>query len=637
MCRAAAETFVSRKIFRNRARAAIAIAMLAAYPLAAQTTASAPSSAPAAALPPFILRAQTVRIPLNAFRLDNTHPVANLSASSFRLSIDGKPRSFTLSRAGANAVDPKTGKPEDRPNMLIILPYANPQYRSDVLDDAIRDLGREPDLGWNISILDDGGDQTPYTTDKKTVLSELVQIKNENPAATDLTTWRRTASLAIASMRVLPGRRIVMTLGDIFHEVVYDNALQPVYENFEAHDVAAAARDAGAVIYAAESFQEIGPLRGLFPYYYVQGFGPWMLLTRDNHLEGWISNFVSDTITEIQQDSVGAYEITLHLDAKEMDGRPHSVAVKPTVQGILLNVPQYYVAPDLRQLQELAMASPALRHALATFPKQGDSPLQVATRLSYFPHPDGRTGTQIATTGLFWTQTTDPPKSLQVGLQLQQTNTGLMVNTSVGQLNWSVAQPEFNTSVDLVPGAYLLRVAAADTSGKIATAADSQFTVDPSNGEQLLISSLVLGKSCRFTPTTQGKSAHVDYLRAGNCQILPDPSHYYSIEDVAWTLVRITPVGKLVKKLPKSWKGSFLLVDEKGTTISEQPLHWLQASDGALVATAAFPLNDTQSILTNGEYAVMLKLKGPGVPANYVEDAPFLIYDAAPAPPDAKR
>lgn len=626
------------KAFRcDWAAVAVAATVLAAYPLAAQKAAPARTSAPVqAATPAFILRAQTVRIPIIAMHHDSTLPVANLTASRLRVDVDGKPQAFTLSRPWSNTLNPKTGQPEDRPNLLIILPYAGPQYRSDALDEAIHDLEKEPDLGWNISILDDGGDQTPYTRDMKTVISELQQIKNENPADTDLDSWRRTASLAIASMRDLPGRRIVMSLGDIFHEMVYQG-MELVYENFEAHDIASAARDSGAVIYAAESFQEIGRLRGLFPYYYTLGFGPWMLLTRDDHFEGWISNFVSDTITEIRQDSAAAYEIDLHLDLKQMDGQPHSVSVTPVGQNMILNAPQYYIAPDLRQLRDLALASPALRHALKTPPPTKGSPLQLATQLSYFPHPDGRTGTQIATTGFFWTQATDPPKNFQVALQLEQTSSGFMMNTTVGHLDWSTAQPVWNTAIDLPPGAYLLRVAAAEDTGKIAAAADTPFTVEPSAGEQLLISSLVLGKSCTFVPPAQGKSTGIDYLRAGNCEIMPDPGHYYSPEDVAWTLVRITPVGKLTKKQSKSWKGSLLLVDEKGTKLAEQPVHWLSSPDGALVATAAFPLDDPKLNLTNGEYAVVFKLKGPGVEPDYAEDAPFLVYGAAPAPTEAKH
>lgn len=607
-----------------------AAVLLAAFPAVAQSV-----PAPASKVPAFIQHARTIRVPFIAVYHDTTLPVANLTAAQLRVTVDGKPQTFDLSRPWANTVNPKTGKPEDRPNLLIILPFAGPQYRDDALNNAIHDLGREPDLGWNISILDDGGDQTPYTRDMKTVIAELQQIKKEDPADTDLKTWRRTACLAIASMRVLPGRRIVMSLGDIFHEMVYDGT-QLTYENFEAHDVAAAARNAGAVIYAAESFQEVGPLRGQFPYYYITGFGPWMLLTRDDHFEGFISNFVSDTITEIQHDSAGAYELDFDLSARQMDGQPHAVSVTPLGKGVIVNAPPYYMAPNLQQLQRLALVTPALRHALSAPPPSGNSPLELATRLSYFPHPDGRTGTQIASTGLFWTQTTAPPKSLEVGLQLEQTNTGFMVNTTVGRAAWSTARPEWNTAIELTPGAYRLRVAAATTAGKYAAGTEEPFTVDPGAGEQLLISSLVLGKDCSFAPGPV-PPGHVDYLRAGNCDIMPDPSHYYSTQNVAWTLVRITPVGKLAKRPPASWKGSFLLIDEKGTKLAEQPVHWLPAPDGAFVATAAFPLSDTPSLLTNGEYAVVLKLKGPGVPSDYAQNAPFLIYDAESAPLPAKQ
>jgi len=618
----------------------MAAAQVAAPQKTQPSTLPAASDGASASEPQTIKDAQTVRIPLIAIGHDTALPVRNLTASDLELDIDGKPHAFQLSRPWDQTINPATGQPEDRPNMLIIVPFDGPQYRKDGIDDAIRDLSAMPNLGWNISILDDGGDQTSYTRDMKTVIADLQRIERENPADTDLDTWRLTASLAIANMREMPGRRVVMTLGDIFHEEVY-NGMQLVYENFEAHDVAAAARDAGAVIYAAESFQEIGRLRGLFPYYYTLGFGPWMLLTRDDHFEGWISNLVSDTIHEIQQDGMGAYDMDIHLDLNQMDGQGHAVSVTPRRPKMILDVPPYYIAPNLHQLQEMAKAPPKLREIMKTPPPVSSSPLELATQLEYFPHRDGKTGTQYMSTGFFWSGTTPPPKSLIAALQLEQTSTGFMANTTVGRLDWTTSEPTWNAAFEVIPGAYMLRVGAVDPTQKIAAVATAPFTVEPSGAENVMISSLVIGKSCTFAPAPpkgpNAKPAGVDYLRAGNCALQPDPSHYYSPEDVLWTLVRITPIGKLADRPSKSWKGSFQLIDEKGHNLAEEPIHWLTASDGSFVATTAFQLEDPRLKLANGEYAVVVTLKGPGIERNYAEDAPFLVYGVeAPAATDKK-
>lgn len=606
-----------------------------AAPAAAAPAATAPAPAAAAGdgsssiLPPFIQREQTIHIQVTAYNQDTTQPRKNLTQSDFKLDIDGKPHDFTLSRPWDQTVDPKTGKPEDLPNMLIIMPYDGPQYRKDAIDEAIHDLAQMPALGWNISILDDGGDQTPYSRDMKTVLSELETMERSNPADTDLDAWRRKASLAIASMRDLPGRRVVMTLGDIYHEMVYDG-LQLVYENFEAHDVAYAARSAGAVIYAAESFQEIGRLRGLFPYYYTLGFGPWMLLTRDNHLEGWISNFVSDTITEIRQDADASYDLDIHLTPKEMDGEGHAVSITVLQPKTILNAPPFYVAPNLNQLKQLIPAPPVLRRALRNPQAQSKSPLQVATQLEYFPNANRKTGVQIITSGFFWNQDAAPPSQIAVALQLVQSNTGFMAGTIVGKLNWVGPSPVWNAAIQVAPGAYDLRVAATDPTGKIVGATDYPFTVDPAGNEPVLISSLVIGKACIFAPPTaapaSGHSQSINYLHAGNCIMQPDPSHYYSPQDVLWTLARITPTGKVANRPPKDWKGSFVLVDERGSKLDEKPIHWIQDTDGSLVATSAFQLGNPKLKLSNGQYAVVLTLKGPGIERNYGEDAPFAVY-----------
>ncbi len=579
--------------------------------------------------------AQTLRIPIHVFGHTTVAAVKDLKASDLILNVDGKPRSFQLSRPWDQTLNPKTGQPEDRPNLLIVLPFDGPQFRDDAIDDAITSLTAKPNLDWNVSILDDGGEQTAYTRDMATVIDELKRIRSENPAETDLDGWRRTASLAIESMRDLPGRRVVMSLGDIFHEMVFDNDVL-MYENFEAHDVAFAARSAGAVIYAADSFQEIGRLRGLFPYYYTVGFGPWMLLTRDDHLEGWISNFANDTLQEIQQDQMAAYDLVLHLDPKQMDGGLHAVSITSQRREAIVNAPTFYAAPSLVQLQELSKGSAALRQALELPSSDAGSALQLGTQMEYFPHRGGHTGTQIVSTGMFWSSDAPPPPHVEVAMQLQQMNTGLMMGTIVGRLDWTSVEPVWNLAMDVIPGVYRLRIAAADATGKIVAGSTKQFTVSPPSArETVRISSLAIGKSCVFSPPLPQSPNHAsttNYLRAGQCTIQMEPSHSFSPDDVVWTLARITPVGKLAQRPSKDWKGSFVLVDEKGSKLEEVPVGWLTAKDGSFIATAAIQLSDPKLKLTNGEYAVWLTLKGPGIERGYGEDAPFLVYGAGDAP-----
>jgi hypothetical protein len=295
---------------------------------------------------------------------------------------------------------------------------------------------------------------------------------------------------------------------------------------------------------------------------------------------------------------------------------------------MILNAPLYYIAPNLAQLRQMATAFPALRDALKNPPPDGFSPLQLATQLAYFPHPDGKTGTQIATTEFLWTKATPPPTQLEAALQLEQTSSGYILNTTVGHLQWSSPQPVWNTALDLGPGGYTLRVAAADATGKITAATDTSFTVEPATGDDVQISSLVLGKSCVFAPQPPPVAGQVtiDYLRAGNCDLQPDASHSYSPQDIVWTLVRITPTGKLASRPSKDWKGSFVLIDANGSRLAEEPVHWLPAEDGSLVATTAFPLDNPKLKLANGDYAVVFSLKGPGIESDYGEDASFSVY-----------
>ncbi|MGC1783750.1 MAG: hypothetical protein WA708_14605 [Acidobacteriaceae bacterium] len=612
----------------DRFGASVAIAMLAMPAWSAHAQAVAP-----AAVSAIVQQAQTVHIPLQAYQQGTALPVKDLQSQDLTLDIAGKPTAFQLSRPWAGTINPKTGQPDDRPNLLIVLPLGDPVPRNAALDQTIQAFSAQPQLGWNISILDDGGDQTVYTRDPKTVVAELEKLQMEAPAEIDLESWRRTAALAIADMRELPGRRVVLSLGDLFHETIFQNA-QLVYENFEVQDVAAAARNAGATIYSADSFPEIESLRRLYPYYSVIGSGPWLMLTGGGHVAGWISNTVAETIQQIRQNGMGAYDLDLHLEWKQMNGHPRAVSVTPRRPHTILTAPPYYVAPDLPELQLLARLSPALRQALRTPPPVASSPLQLITQLEYFPHPDGKIGTQTMTTGFFWNQTIAPPAHLETALELAETNIGYIASEASRQVPWNTREPVWNAALRVVPGSYRLRVAAVDATGKIAAATSTSFSVEPGTNEPVLISSLVLGKSCVFAPTPNDatKAENVDYLRAGNCDLQPDPSHYYSPRDVIWTLVRITPVGKLASRPSKDWKASFLIIDAKGSKRAEEPVHWLPASDGSFVATTGFELSNPKLKLENGEYAVVFRMRGPGVEDNYAEDAPFMMYGAEEPP-----
>jgi len=636
---------VTGKIRRRWTTSSVALSscMIVAGLLNLEAAAQAgPSSEAASQL---VQQAQTLHLPIHVFSHSDGSPIADLQPSDLSLTVDGKPRTFQLSRPWQRTVSPAAApvdRPvggitdtsptptEDRPNLLIIVPLASPLDRNDAINEAVVALKTTPPSGWNISILDDSGNQTAYTRQLPRVITELEKIGAQRPAPTDLATWRSTATLAIASMRDLPGRRVVLSLGDIFHEVMYQGG-NPVYDNFEATDVSTAARNVGAVIYAAESSHEINIVRLVYPHYSTVGSGPWMLLSQTGQLAGWLTSPVSDTIQKIRGDGMAAYDMDLNLEPKQMDGLPHLLSVTTQRQNAMVDAPAYYIAPSLAQLQDLSRVSESVRQALQHPPSDASAPLQLATQLEYFPHPDGKTGTQLISTGLFWTKDTPPPPQLEMAQQLEQIDTGFMIGTLVGRMEWSFAGPTWNTAMEVLPGTYKLRVAAAAVTGKITAGLTTSFTVaPPDRDEGVRISSLVIGKACVFSPRpeTGAQPQAIDYLRAGNCTLQLDPSHFFSPQDIVWTLVRITPVGKLTGHPSKEWKGSFLLVNIRGSKLAEVPIRWLSASDGSLVGTTAFSLDNPKLKLVNGAYAVLLKLKGPGIEPDYEEDAPFLLYGA---------
>ena len=493
---------------------AVATIVLGTWSCHARAQAAAPKAEPR-----IVQQAATLQIPLSAINRETMAPISNLTESDFALSIDGQPRTFQLSRPWTATAHPPVGQPQDQLNLLIILPLGVPLDREQVIEKTMAELSQQPERGWNISILDDAGSQTPYTRGLKTAIAGLKEMEDEAPAEVNLAAWRTTAALAIASMRDLPGRRVVLTLGNIFHEVVVQDG-EVVYEAFQVDDVATAARNAGATIYAAGSLGELEQLRRLAPHYVVIGAGPW-LLSKDGQVAGWISNSVADTIEEIRRNGAGAYQIDLHLESKELDGQIHAISITAHRPDAILSVPAYYIAPSLARLQQLGSLPAALREALKIPPPEGSSPLEMTTQLAYFPHRDGKTGTQIATTGFFWNQSTEPPKELRTVLRLEQAGSGYVLNTTIGRLDWSTSVPVWNTALEVGPGAYRIRVAAVDESGKIAAAIDTPFTVEPTTDDAVRISSVVIGRNCVFVPEPTDASGAASVMvsdRARECQ-----------------------------------------------------------------------------------------------------------------------
>jgi hypothetical protein len=624
------QRWVARFAFRLEIMAVAAFTCAAA---SAQAPAQ-PAAPPSPAFSQLVQQAQTVSIPIHAFSLSNAAPIKDLQPTDLTLDVDGKPASFQLSRPWSGTIDAKNGHGEDRPNMLIILPAGGPLNRNDIVNEAVAALKTAPISGWNISILDDSGNQSSYTQQLPLAISELERVGAETPDSINLADWRHTAAVAIASMRDLPGRRVVLSLGNLFHEVVNQGYGQ-VYNAFDVLDVATAARAAGVILYSAEASKDIDSMHRFPTPYSLVGTGPWMLVSDNNFLDGWICGSVAGTLQQIRNDGMAAYSLDVHVAPNRMDGRPHTISVTPSRKQLIVNVPTFYMAPSLTVLKELSRMSPPLREALRNPPSDSDAPLQLGTQMEYFPHPDGKTGTQLVSTGLLWTGNTPPPSPIEMAEQFQASTTGFELATTTSQLDWYAREPIWNSDIEVGPGDYRMNVAAADTTGKFTAGESKDFSVAPTDPDETVrISSLVIGRSCLFVPPTAqnqgqpGQSHSVDYLRAGNCSIQLEPSHSYSPEDVLWMLVRITPVGKLANRPAKDWKGEFNLVDAKGSRLAKEPAHWLEGEDGGFVGTSAFQLGNPKLRLEDGEYSVVLTLKGPGIGDNYSEDAPFLVFGA---------
>ena len=92
--------------------------------------------------------------------------------------------------------------------------------------------------------------------------------------------------------------------------------------------------------------------------------------------------------------------------------------------------------------------------------------------------------------------------------------------------------------------------------------------------------------------------------------------------------VRITPVGKLANRPDKDWKGDFILVDAKGSSLAKRPGSLARGTGWQLRRHVSLSAGNAKLKLEDGEYAIVLTLRGPGIEQDYSEDAPFLVFGA---------
>ena len=66
--------------------------------------------------------------------------------------------------------------------------------------------------------------------------------------------------------------------------------------------------------------KEVDSLRRFPAPYSLVGTGPWMLVSDNSFLDGWICGSVADTLQQIRNDGMAAYDLDLHVTLKQMDG-----------------------------------------------------------------------------------------------------------------------------------------------------------------------------------------------------------------------------------------------------------------------------------------------------------------------------
>ncbi|HEX4020281.1 MAG TPA: hypothetical protein VHX63_03975 [Acidobacteriaceae bacterium] len=586
-----------------------------------------------------VRQAQQVHIPVNVFHAD-TSPAGSLTTSDFQLSVDGKPQTFQLARSGENLAS--NSAPDSTPgnnqaghaashlNLLLLLPNSRIGRRKAVLKQAIRYFNGISSLhDWNVSIFDDSGHQSAYTSNIVQLRKDLHAVEKLDPDnfADNPVSWRDNAIFSIENMRQLPGRRVAIALGDVFHQAAMDEDSH-IFSAFDAVGVADAGRFSGAVVYASENFKKGIPADELAPRNHVAGTGPWILLNRQNRVEGWMTTSFLKAVQMVQQTQSASYDLQITLTPQQMDGRPHRISVRLLDSKLLWSAPPFFVAPDLSQIKILASAPEYLRNALHS--PISSSSLNIVPRLDYFPQASKSEGTQVVSLSFYWNKPTPPPRQLQLLGEVTNTNFGYKQSVFRDTVPWNQSNSVWKLMVTVIPGSYILRVAAADNSGKIVTSEAYPFTVDPIHGEQVLISSLVVGKTCRFVPPVapgqQKAAAPINVLQAGHCLVEPDPIGDFSPQEVVWTLVRMTPTGRFKSNPTSVWVGSLTIRNANGKFEAEQPVHWMNGGNGSYVASAAFPLASDK--LKDGKYAVVLELRGPGLGDEFEEVSPFIVYGA---------
>jgi VWFA-related protein len=299
----------------------------------------------------------------------------------------------------------------------------------------------------------------------------------------------------------------------------------------------------------------------------------------------------------------GYYLVGVEARPTDRDGRRHRISVKTTRRGVSLRSRRTFLAG---MSGVGGTPTEAVSRALRSPLPANDLPIRLATWT--FKEP-GSTRTRLLV-ALDVERLADQPLDYTTGLALiNRNNRGLMPNVEVRKFTPAAdpALASYSTAMIVEPGTYRLRVALADSEGRVGSVERevAAFHVD---GSALAVGDLLLGS-----------------MPGGDGSIAPAVEPFLAAEPMAALLEAYVPAGTP----PTALTGSLDVVREEGDKpIMSLPMRAVQGRGDDIVALQAMV---STGALPPGRYLARATLREGGAARGHLV-RPFRVAPGAAAP-----
>jgi hypothetical protein len=562
----------------------------------------------------------------------NGSPVAGLNQNRFTVTLDGHPavvrrvKSFSSGRVASSSIS--------NTYLLFIVPPMTLGARNALLSAVLTRLDDAAIGHWSIAVLDPSGNFVPFTNDLEQVRATIHSVLARPDMPQYGTSWINAAHRAMYVLASLPGRHVVFFATDPLLSTTESFRQNPNLLRVGPFLVQNDALQAMAQVYSLETSHpftsipfgeasESAPLNmvqrsassasvGAEQLYTVLGDGEaqgaaWAMSGEiANATGGREEDSVKETFHDIEEDGVGTYELSLDVDASDLDGAYHPVSANVIQAHVNVFAPTWVSTP-VQRVQRPSKLEPRLKALLDGIDHSNDLPIHL--RAWYFPDNPGSVATIVFAAQLDRKEKSSQGRSA-VEFAARLSLEGREVKSWTGVLYGT--QSETSTAVHAVqlpPDNYIFVMAGYEGAALKGGASYLRFQVNPSNPNAFLgISSLLLSTGCRSQQNTGERRNLFNPLQEGNCELIPSVNPVLREDQKLHMLLRLYR-GMAPGSFPNHWTALLRISDSSGRILKEIPAGIKPSNIRGWEIASTF--SPSQFELSTGLYHIAVVVSGP--------------------------